>query len=147
MKTSCGIIPFRNTEDGNIEVFVGKNSGMGGAYKTDWMFLKGCAEDGESWQDAAVREFQEETGITLSKEEIKSLMALGNVQQNAHKYVVAFALYKPDIDPSKCFSNLIEGGTSPEIDMYRWMTCEDIVKCTHPTHVQFYNQIVDLVYG
>ena len=58
---SAGIIPFRRTEDG-IE-FLLLHSGMVRNPDAAWEFPKGSIEDGESEQEAALREVWEETGI------------------------------------------------------------------------------------
>lgn len=145
MKYSAGIIPFRvDTETNELEFFVGHPGGKEWKYKDFWMFLKGCVEKEESWQDAAIREFKEETGLTMEDCESQMLIPLGTVLQNKHKTVIAFALHYPNIKPSECESNLTEEGF-PEIDAYRWMTFNNLKSVTHPTHLNFYEQIMNRV--
>lgn len=59
MKTavSSGIIPYRTTRD-KVEYLILKSR------TKDWEFPKGSLEDEEELQQAALREVQEETGIT-----------------------------------------------------------------------------------
>lgn len=57
---SSGIIPFRNTRD-KREYLVLKSR------TTDWEFPKGTIEDDEELQQTALRELEEETGITSLK--------------------------------------------------------------------------------
>lgn len=143
MKTSCGIIPFRKNEEGEMEFFVGHPGGHYNNQRELWMFLKGAVEEGETWSETAIREFKEETGLSMEDCESEMLIPLGSVQQNPHKVAVAFALHYPNIDPDKCFSNMVDSVT-PEIDRYAWMTYEQICKYTHHTHIGFYDQIIDM---
>lgn len=143
MNTSCGIIPFRKNEEGEMEFFVGHPGGHYPNQKDLWMFLKGAVENGETWKETALREFKEETGLPMEDCEINSLIPLGSVQQNPHKIAVAFGLYYPDIDPEKCFSNTVNG-IIPEIDKYCWMTYDQICKYTHHTHMFFYDQLIEM---
>lgn len=144
MKTSCGIIPFRKNDSGELEFFVGRPGGHYGNTRELWMFLKGHCEGDENWQDTAIREFKEETGLTMEDCESGMLIPLGSVQQNPHKVVVAFGLHYPNIDPDVCFSNLADDGITPEIDKYRWMTYDEICRYSHHTHIGFYDQLIDM---
>lgn len=42
MNTSCGIIPFRKNESGEMEFFLGHPGGNWGNQRELWMFLKGA---------------------------------------------------------------------------------------------------------
>ena len=138
---SAGIIPFRVNKDTNItEFFVGHPGGEW-SRKNYWAFLKGHVEKTESWADAAIREFKEESGLTMEDCESQMLIPLGSVLQNSNKTVIAFALHYPNINPNECVSNLTEKGF-PEIDMYKWMNLEELKSVTHPTHLNFYEQII-----
>lgn len=143
MKISCGIIPFREGEDGELEFFVGHPGGNYGNQRNLWMFLKGAVEEGETWTDTAIREFREETGLTMDDFQVGTLIPLGSVQQNPHKTVVAYGLYYPNINPDTCFSNMVDDVT-PEIDRYCWMNYENICKYTHHTHIGFYDQLITM---
>ena len=142
---SAGIIPFRiNKDTEEIEFFVGHPGGHKWNTKNYWAFLKGHVEKDESWVTAAIREFKEESGLSMEECDPNMLIPLGAVQQNAHKTVIAFGLHYPDISPDECESNLTEEGF-PEIDLYRWMTFKELKDNTHPTHFNFYEQIIDRV--
>ena len=147
MRYSAGIIPFRINNDTNkLEFFVGHPGGFGWENKNFWMFMKGHVEGDELLVDTALREFKEETGLTLDDVDTSMLIPLGTVVQNQSKRVAAYALYYPNIDPEKCFSNPIEeDGVTPEIDAYKWITYEDIQPITHKTHIEFYKQIYDML--
>ena len=147
MKNSAGIIPFRlNRETNEVEFFVGHPGGYGWANKNYWAFLKGHVEEGENWQETAIREFQEESGLTLSDEDKRSLIPLGVVQQNPSKTAIAFGWHYPDIVPENCYSNPIEDdGVTPEMDEYRWVDYNTIKSITHKTHMVFYEKIKQIV--
>lgn len=144
MNISCGIIPFRKNEKGEMEFFVGHPGGNYHNQRDLWMFLKGAVENGESWVETALREFKEETGLTMDGCNTDMLIPLGSVQQNPHKIAVAFGLEYPDIDPKECYSNMVENTNIPEIDKYCWMNYEQICRYTHHTHLFFYNQLMDM---
>ena len=56
-ETSAGIVLFRKGETGNLFLLLHYPSGH-------WDFVKGKMENGESTHETAIRETQEETGIT-----------------------------------------------------------------------------------
>ena len=144
MLYSCGIIPFRRNDNGNIEFFVGHCQFYGVHETNYWGLLKGCKEGEETFEETALREFKEESGVVLKNITKNDLIPLGSVKQNKKKIVVAFGLYYPNIKPSECVSNISDDGVTPEIDTYAWMGLEEISKKTHPTHIQFYEQINNL---
>lgn len=145
MLISCGIIPFRINGDDELEFFVGHPGGNYPNQQNLWMFLKGTVEGDESWEEAALREFKEETGLEMEDVTKDMLIPLGSVQQSPHKTAVAFGLHYPNIDADKCYSNVGDGGIEPEIDRYSWMNYEKICKYTHRTHLFFYSQLVDMM--
>lgn len=144
MEYSAGIIPYRKNEKGEMEFFVGHPGGVGWQWKDYWAFLKGGVEENETWQETAIREFQEESGLVIDEDMKKCLINLGTSKQNKHKIVVAFALEMPTINPSECFSNMADNGMCPEIDKYAWFTFEDLKKRTHPMHITFYEQLIEM---
>ena len=107
--------------------------------------MKGHVEEGESWIEAAIREFKEETGLPLTDIRKDSLISLGTVQQNSGKVAIAFGLHYPNIDPNTCFSNVIEDGVTPEIDSYRWIPYDKLENVTHKSHLIFYEQIKNII--
>lgn len=143
MKHSAGIIPFRVTNEDVVEFFVGHPGGHHDYNKDNWYFLKGGVEGDESLSEAAIREFKEETGLTLEDCNSGMLIPLGTVQQSGHKMATAFGLHYPNINPDECKSNFCEDSITPEIDRYRWMTYEQLRHVTHPMHLIFYKQLLD----
>lgn len=144
MEYSAGIIPFRRNEEGELEFFVGHPGGVGWQWRDYWAYLKGGVEENETWEETALREFKEESGLELKGITTKDLIPLGTSKQNKKKIVIAYGLYYPDIDTSKCFSNLVESGTHPEVDRYEWFTFDELKDKTHPMHIIFYEQIAEL---
>lgn len=143
MKYSAGIIPFRvNEENSNeLEFFVGHPGGKFWSHKNYWAFLKGCVEKEESWQDAAIREFKEESGLSMEDCQSQMLIPLGTVQQNQDKIVIAYGLHYPNINPNECKSNLCEDGITPEIDKYQWISWHNLKNVTHHAHLMFYDKL------
>lgn len=91
-----------------------------------WSIPKGEFQEGEDPFVAAQREFQEETGLSISGE----FMPLSSVKQKGGKIVHAWAL-EGDIDPTKIKSNTFKlewppkSGRMkefPEIDKAEWFT-------------------------
>lgn len=144
MVYSAGIIPFRRNSNGELEFFVGHPGGVGNEWTNYWAYLKGGVEEGETWIDCAWREFCEESGLTLSDVSKTDLIPLGTSKQNKRKIVVAFGLYYPNIEPSECFSNMADNGLNPEIDRYAWFTFDELKNRTHPMHLNFYEQIIEM---
>jgi predicted NUDIX family NTP pyrophosphohydrolase len=124
---SAGILLFRQ-RGGETEVLLIK---PGGPYWRNkdagaWMIPKGMVEPGEAPIEAALREFAEETGTTLSAVPFP----LATVRQAGGKYVQAFAV-EGDLDAASVRSNEFElewpprsGRLErfPEVAEARWMT-------------------------
>lgn len=144
MEYSAGIIPFRRNNDGDLEFFVGHPGGVDNKWDNYWAYLKGGVENDETWVQTAMREFQEESGVSLKGIKENDLIPLGTSKQNKRKIVVAFGLYYPDIEPEECFSNMADNGLNPEIDRYAWMTFDKLKDVTHPMHIDFYKQLIEL---
>src|SRR5438309_11682217 len=124
---SAGILLFR-CRDEDTEVLLIK---PGGPYWRNkdvgaWMIPKGAVEPGENAAEAALREFEEETGTRLHSVPF----ALATVRQSGGKLVHAFAL-EGDFDPATIRSNDFElewpphSGVIerfPEVVEARWMS-------------------------
>jgi predicted NUDIX family NTP pyrophosphohydrolase len=124
---SAGILLFRE-RDGGTEVLLIRPGGPFWRNKRagSWMIPKGAVEPGEAPAEAALREFQEETGTRLSSVPFP----LGRIRQSGGKLVEAFAM-EGDLDPAAIRSNEFEiewpphSGRRerfPEVVEGRWMT-------------------------
>jgi predicted NUDIX family NTP pyrophosphohydrolase len=127
---SAGVLLFRQ-RDGATEVLLIKPGGPFWRNKDAgaWMIPKGAVEAGEAPAEAALREFEEETGTKLSSAPFR----LATIRQSGGKYVEAFAL-EGDLDPETVKSNEFEmewplrSGRMerfPEVAEARWMTFDE----------------------
>lgn len=98
---SAGILPWRLAPDGTTEVFLVHPGGPFWSTKDAgaWSIPKGELAAGESPEDAAVREFVEETGVAFPAAWRASLVSLTSRRQRAGKMVHAFALRWPHERP------------------------------------------------
>jgi predicted NUDIX family NTP pyrophosphohydrolase len=124
---SAGILLFRE-RDGKIEVLLIKPGGPFWRNKEAgaWMIPKGAIEPGETAAEAALREFEEETGTRISSVPFE----LAAIRQAGGKRVEAFAV-EGDLDPFGIASNDFEMEWPPrsgrferfpEVAEARWMT-------------------------
>jgi predicted NUDIX family NTP pyrophosphohydrolase len=127
---SAGILLFRE-RGGRTEVLLIKPGGPFWRNKNAgaWMIPKGAVEAGEAPVEAALREFEEETGTRLSEVPFP----LARIRQSGGKWVEAFAL-KGDLDTERITSNEFEVEWPPrsgqiqqfpEVAEARWMRVED----------------------
>jgi len=123
---SAGILLFRH-RGGEPEVLLIKPGGpfWRGKDAGAWMIPKGMVEPGEAPAEAALREFAEETGTSLTAVPFP----LATVRQAGGKTVEAFAV-ESDLDPAMVHSNEFElewpprsGRLErfPEVSEARWM--------------------------
>ena len=124
---SAGILLYRR-HSGETEVLLIHPGGPYWASKDTgaWMIPKGGVDQNESTQDAAAREFEEETGAPLPADPF----ALCRVRQSGGKIVEVFAA-EGDFDPARLSSTDFEMEWPPrsgrlrrfpEADKARWMT-------------------------
>jgi predicted NUDIX family NTP pyrophosphohydrolase len=127
---SAGILLFRQRED-CVEVLLVKPGGpfWRNKHAGAWMIPKGLVEHGETPVEAALREFEEETGTRLTT----GPFPLATVKQAGGKLVEAFAL-EGDLDPAAIRSNELElewpprsGRLQryPEVAEARWMRLDE----------------------
>ena len=124
---SAGILLFRDRA-GTTEVLLIRPGGpfWQGKDAGAWMIPKGMIEPGEAPAEAALREFEEETGTALDAVPFP----LATVRQSGGKIVEAFAV-EGDLDPAAIRSNAFEcewpprsgrRQSFPEVAEARWMT-------------------------
>jgi len=145
--SSAGILLYRRTAEG-IELFVAHPGGPFWKKRDEgaWTIPKGLVEEGEDPLQAAVREFQEETGLTPRG----PFIPLGSVRQKAGKWVHAWAC-EGDADPATIRSNEVQiewprgsgvWRTYPEIDRCAWISPEVARVKMNPAQVEFLERLL-----
>ena len=131
MTLSVGLVLWRSTDDGELEVLIGHMGGPFFARKHErgWSFPKGLVDDGEHLLATAEREFAEEMG---SEPPPGESVDLGAVKASG-KTIQLFAR-RGDFDADAAESNTFElewprgSGTIrtfPEIDRAAWVSLDD----------------------
>lgn len=127
-KRSAGLLPYRVSPDGTIEVFIVHPGGPFFAKKDAgvWSVAKGEFEPDESPLDAAEREFQEEVGSPAPR---GARIDLGEITQRSGKRAHVFAVEAEGFAPAEIRSNTFEmewpprsgrTGRFPEVDRAEW---------------------------
>ena len=145
-KTSAGLLMYRE-RNGQMEVLLvhlggpfWKNKDLGA-----WFVPKGEISPREGLQDAAKREFQEETGIIPDGD----FLPLGSVKHKSGKTVHAWA-FAGDCDPTSVKSNTFEmewppksgrTATFPEIDRANFFTFDAAREKMHPAEFEFLSRL------
>lgn len=147
-KKSAGILLY-SVFNKSIKVFLvhpggpfWKNKDLGA-----WSIPKGEFVDGEDALDAAIREFKEETGTTVSG----NFIELSPVKLKSGKIIHAWAL-EGDIDPSKvkCETYIdVEwpprtGKTLsiPEVDRGEWFLTDEAKKKINPSQAALIDELI-----
>jgi predicted NUDIX family NTP pyrophosphohydrolase len=117
--------------------------------KGHWGLPKGEYTEGENPQDAAVREFHEETGFRARPR----FLPLGEIRQRNRKLVTAWA-FEGDCDPADLVSNTCEIDwppktgrklTIPEVDEGRWFTIAQAREWMRPDQLQLLDRLAAAV--
>lgn len=150
IKKSAGILLYKKDQDQLLFLLVHpggpfwKNKDIG-----SWSIPKGEFNDDENPLDAAIREFQEETGTKLAGE----FITLAPVQLKSGKKIVAWAL-EGDMDVTKLTSNTFEmewpprSGTLqsfPEVDRAEWFPLDAALEKINPAQTDLILQLVTLL--
>jgi predicted NUDIX family NTP pyrophosphohydrolase len=129
-RPSAGILLYKRERD-RLRVLLAHPGGPFWHSRDDgaWSIPKGGVEEGETPDQAARREFEEELGAPANGE----LQPLGRLRQKGGKWVEAFAM-EGDFDPERLFSTTFRmewpprsGRFSqfPEVDRAAWYDIDD----------------------
>jgi predicted NUDIX family NTP pyrophosphohydrolase len=149
---SAGVLLFRE-RGGRTEVLLIKPGGPFWRNKDAgaWMIPKGAIETGETPAEAALREFEEETGTRLTAVPFP----LAKIRQAGGKYVEAFAL-EGDLDAETITSNEFEmewpprSGLRerfPECEQARWMTLAEARTSMLPSQLPLLDALEEKLKG
>jgi predicted NUDIX family NTP pyrophosphohydrolase len=137
---SAGLLPYRF--DDGLEVLIAHPGGPWFANKDagSWSVIKGIVKDGEGDEDAAAREFCEETGWDPPSDE--DWVALGETTLKSRKVVVAWAVNTEfemsTFDPG---TFTLYGKEYPEIDRVVWMAPNDARRKLNPAQNVFIDRL------
>lgn len=146
MARSAGILLYR-LKGGSAEVLLVHPGGpyWRGRDRAAWQIPKGEIAAGESPEAAALREAQEELGISLQG----TLAPLGSLRQAGGKVVEGFAL-EQDLDTAAIVSNRFElewpprsgrRQSFPEIDAAQWFTIAEAEAMVLPSQQPFLDRL------
>ena len=150
--TSAGLLLYR-WRDGQPEVLLVHPGGPFWARKDEraWSIPKGLFEAGEDPLAAAVREFEEETGMAINGR----FVALEPRKQPSGKVIHAFAI-EHDLDPSAIRSNSFNiewprhsgrQQSFPEVDRAGWFSLEAARGKLHRGQVAIIDELARLLAG
>ena len=152
MKKSAGILPYRKSA-GEVEVFLVHPGGPFWKNKDEhaWSVAKGELSDDEVPFNAALREFNEETGFMASG----NFLELAPVKQPGGKLVFVWAV-EADYDPASIRSNTFSlqwpprSGKLidvPEIDKAAWFPLSIARQKIHKGQLPVLLQLISLTAG
>lgn len=151
--TSAGLLLYRRTSDGGVELLLGHMGGPFWARKEAgaWTIPKGEYTD-EDPREAALREFAEELGTPAPP---GTDLALGTVRQRAGKQVTVWAR-EGDLDATAAVSNLVEiewpprSGRRievPELDRVRWVPADEARSLLVSAQAELVDRLLDALEG
>jgi predicted NUDIX family NTP pyrophosphohydrolase len=149
-KQSAGIIPYKFIKK-EIFFFIAHPGGPFWRKKDNgfWSIVKGEIDSGEEPLKAAVREFSEETGITITGK----LQPLTPVKQKSGKLVYAWAI-EQDINTEQVKSNTFElewppkSGTMaefPELDKFEWYDVQTTIQKLLPAQTPLIYELLNIL--
>lgn len=147
MKRSAGILPYRVINN-KVQVYLEHPGGPFWQGIDKWSICKGEYKY-EKAKDAAIREFKEETGFKIDKDE---LIFIGSHKVLASNKLITIFAIKKDLDPSKMKSNTFikewPKGSGiikefPEMDKGEWFDIDEAKDKIFDSQVEILRKFVD----
>lgn len=138
---SAGLLPYRL--DDALEVLIAHPGGPWFEKKDAgaWSIVKGIVKEGESDEEAAGREFTEETGWAVP---VGEWVSLGETTLRSRKVVLAWAIETDlDLDSFQPGTFVLHGREYPEIDRVVWTPPALAREKLNPAQVVFLDRLVD----
>lgn len=153
-KRSAGLLLYRKRASG-LEVLIVHPGGPFWAKKDlgAWSIPKGEYGEEEDPRQAAIREFEEETGVATDAD--GKFLPLGEIRQASAKLISVWAR-EGDLDARKIHSNTFsmewppKSGTMaefPEVDRAEWVSIETAREKLVKGQVEFLNRLVRAIGG
>ena len=156
MSESSGVLLYRRRPPASrIELYIVHPGGpyFAGRDEGIWSIPKGLVEEGESLEETALREFEEEAGFRPDGE----LKPLGAIRQRGGKLVHAFACeYPAERQVPQLQSNTFtlewpprSGRTEefPEVDLGGFYTPETARRKLNPAQVELIDRLLAMIEG
>jgi predicted NUDIX family NTP pyrophosphohydrolase len=154
-KLSAGLLPYRVSGDGVLEVFIAHPGGPFWARKDEhaWSVTKGEYEETDDAAAAAEREFEEEIGVPAPP---GLWVDLGQIRQSSGKLVTAWAVEAPDFDVDRVVSNTFETEwppksgrlqSFPEVDRAEWVSAATAREKLVKGQVAFIDRLIEVLRG
>jgi predicted NUDIX family NTP pyrophosphohydrolase len=151
---SAGILLWRRSADGAVEVLIGHMGGPFWARKdaAAWSMPKGEYDETEPPLAAALREFTEELGVALPVEP-GSLVELGEIRQSSGKRLSIWTA-EADLDPATVVPGTFtmawpprsgRMATFPELDRVEWSSIEAARERLVAGQRAFLDRLLDLI--
>ncbi|HEX3841248.1 MAG TPA: NUDIX domain-containing protein [Acidimicrobiales bacterium] len=152
-KLSAGLLPYRVSGDGILEVFVVHPGGPFWARKDlhAWSVAKGEYEEQDDPALEAEREFAEEVGVPAPP---GTRLDLGQIKQPGGKLVRAWAVEAPDFEVDEVVSNCFETEwppksgrrqSFPEVDRAEWMSAAVAREKLTKGQVPFIDRLIEVL--
>lgn len=150
MRRSAGLLMYRRSGNGTLEVLLAHPGGpfWRGKDEGAWTLPKGEYDEPEEPLAAALREFGEETGFTVSP----PFLPLGEIAQKNGKRITAWA-FAGDADPAQLRCNSFEiewpprsgrRQSFPEIDRAEWFTLDAAKRRINPAQKAFLGRLASV---
>lgn len=138
---SAGLLPYRLQQ--TLEVLIAHPGGPWFEKKDAgaWSIVKGIVKDGEGDEEAAIREFTEETGWDPPT---RPWVTLGETTLKSRKVVVAWAIETDfDLESFTPGTFTLYGREYPEIDRVVWMPPRQARAKLNPAQGVFLDRLVE----